>query len=140
MTLTTWLQNHHNIEDNLAGDIREMANKRGNTCISIIIPTHRTGQDRQGDRVEVQKAISAVKQEAACQSSDLLSRLDDLVRQIDFKHNKEGIGLFVSSSILKLIRFPFPVTKKILIGNCFHLHDLLYTENYCVKYYLLDIS
>ena len=139
MAHTTWLQNHAEIYD-VSTDIKDMVKEKGNTCVSIIVPTHRLGQDRQGDKTEIQQAIFAAKQAVQYEHGDFLQSIDKLFGQIDFSRNKEGVGMFVSPRINKLVKFPFPVTKKIVINKFFHLHDLLYIENYRIVYYVLDIS
>ena len=136
---STWLQNHTDIGD-ANSSIEEMVKEKGNTCVSIIVPTHRLGQDRHGDRVEIQRAISAAKHGILSEPGNFLLDLDDLFQHIDFKRNKEGIGIFVSPHIKKLVKFPFPVTKKIVVNKFFHLHDLLYIAYYETAYFLVDIS
>ena len=136
----TWLQDHSKSKDDLASVIKEMLNERGKTCVSIIVHTHRLGQDRQGDRLEIHRAVMAANQAVLNEPGNFLSDIDSLFQQIDFNRNGEGIGIFVSPGVKKLVSFPFPVTKKIVVNNFFHLHDLIYTENYGATYYLLDIS
>jgi hypothetical protein len=136
----TWLQNHTKLQDGIRTIIKEMIKEKGYTCVSIIVPTHRFGQNRIVDLRNVQRAIFAAKQKVQYEYGNLLMRIDDLFSQIDFKKNKEGIGIFVSSHLKQIVKFPFPVTKKIVVNNFFHLHDLLYIENYQTNYYLLDIS
>ena len=121
-------------------DISEMIGEQGKTCVSIIIPTHRTGEGRQGDRIAIQDAIATARKQIPGDSVKLIDALLDLFMGIDYTHNKEGIGFFVSPSVKKLVKFPFPVSKKIVVDQYFDLQDLLYTENYCVEYYVLDIS
>ena len=140
MSHTTRLQSTFDTDNVISSEIKEMVKEKGNTCISIVIPTHRLGQDRQGDSKEIQKAILAAKESVSIQSRDSLFGIEDLVEQIDFNRNKDGIGVFVSPHIKKLVKFPFPVSKKIIVNKLFHLHDLLYLENYSATYYLLDIS
>jgi len=137
---TTWLQDHLELENDLASLIRDMVKERGKTCISIIVPTHRAGQDRQGDRLEVLRATMAVNKEVLNSPGNFLRDIDSLFQQIDFNRNKEGIGIFVSPGIKKLVSFPFPIKKKVIIDKCFQLLDLIYTDNYRTAYYLLDIS
>jgi hypothetical protein len=136
----TSLQNRFEIDTDLSTGIKDMISEKGNTCISVIVPTHHLGQDRQGDRVEIERAISEAKQADLYDSGKLLDSLDELFLQIDYTHNKEGIGLFVSPAIKKLVKFPFPVTKKVVVDKSFRLQELLYVENYNVSYYLLDVS
>ncbi|HET9826583.1 MAG TPA: hypothetical protein VFP87_14685 [Chitinophagaceae bacterium] len=140
MSPTTWLQNDLQIDYNISAHIADMVSETEQPCVSVIVPTHSLGQDRQGDRMELQQAISAAKQLIAPEKTSFLMSIDDLVQQIDFRSNKEGVGIFVSPHIQKLVRFPFPVTKKIVVNRFFHLHDLLYIENYKTAYYVLDIS
>jgi len=140
MSLTKWSNDLHKLEHTLSPDIVDLINEKNDTCVSIIVPTHRTGAERQVDRVEIQKAVAEVKQLPAVQRADLLKRLDDLLLQVDYNHNLEGIGLFVSHYSKKLARFPFPVTRNIRIAPVFDLRDLLYSENYSLPYYLLSLS
>ena len=139
MSQTTWLQNHNTTDDDISADIKDMLKEKGKTCISIIVPTHRLGSDRQGDHLEMERAVLAAKH-AVQYEPKLLEAIDDLVGEIDFNHNKEGVGLFISPNIKKLVQFPFPVTKKIVIAKYFFLQDLIYIQNYREDYYLLDIS
>jgi hypothetical protein len=140
MSYTPRLKNHSTIDDNITSTIKNMIDEKGKTCVSIIVPTHRLGQDRQADHRAVQEAVTAAKQAILNESNDYLSAIDDLFQQIDFTRNKEGIGIFVSPNIRKLVRFPFPVIRKITVDKFFLLHDLLYVENYSTAYYVLDIS
>ena len=140
MSHTTWLHSHLDTDNDVSSEIKDMVKEKGNTCVSIILPTHSLGQDRQADVKEVQRAILVAKQSGLKEKEKILSGIDDLFDQIDFNRNREGIGIFVSSHIKKLVKFPFPVTKKIIVNTLFHLHDLLYLENYGTAYYLLDIS
>ena len=140
MTHTTWLQNPSNAKDGPASIIKSMVNEKGKTCVSIIVPTHRMAPARQGDRLEVQRATMAAKEILSNKPGNFSLDIDSLLGQIDFNKNKEGIGIFVSPRIKKLVSFPFPVTRKIVVDNFFHMHDLIYIDNYQTVYYLLDIS
>lgn len=140
MEHTTWLQNNLGIDDDVRSHIKDMVAERGETCVSIIVPTHRVGQDRQADRLEIERAVAAAKKAVLNKPGDLALAIDSLFQQIDFTRNKEGIGIFVSPHLRQLVKFPFAVTKKIVVNESFDLHDLLYIENYSTVYYLLDIS
>ena len=140
MEHTTWLQNNSGIDDNVTSHIKDMVREKGETCVSIIVPTHRVGQDRQADRLEIERAVAVAKKAVMDRPGDLALAIDSLFQQIDFTRNKEGIGIFVSPHLRQLVRFPFTVTRKIVVEESFDLHDLLYIENYSTVYYLLDIS
>lgn len=139
MSQTTWFQNHSVGTNDTSAAIKDMVNEKG-TCVSIIVPTHRLGPDRQRDRSEIQRAIMTVKRVLLNKAPQFLSDIDSLFQKIDFTKSKEGVGIFVSNHIKKIVNFPFSLTKKIIVNDFFHLQDLIYTENYEIAYYLLDIS
>ena len=136
----TWLQDHSFVKDEFLSTIKEMIREKGNKCVSIIIPTHRFGQRRFEDRKEIQTTVLAAEEAVQYKSANLMMKIDHLCSQIDLNKNKEGIGIYVSRHVQKIIKFPFNVAKKIVVNNFFHLHDLLYVANYNTKYYLIDIS
>ena len=129
----------------LSQDLVALQQEKGNTCISIIIPTHRRNPERRLDRKEIEKVIARAvealgEREPEASRKILLESLDQLAQTIDFNHQTEGIGLYVSSHIKILIHFPFPVEEKLIIGDHFELRDLLYKVNLSKPYLVLQIS
>ncbi len=135
----TWLQNHSMGNDGTSA-LKDMVNERGETCVSIIVPTHRLGQEWKNDRTEILRGVLAADASLGKKSADLSPDIDSLFQQIDFNKKKEGVGIFVSPHVKRLVTFPFPVTRKIVVNKSFHLQDLIYIENYAVTYFLLDLS
>jgi hypothetical protein len=70
----------------------------------------------------------------------MLHAIDTLYNAIDFSHNADGVGLFVSPNYQLLVQFPFPVVEKVLIGDNFEIRDLLYKVNMERPYYVLSLS
>lgn len=126
-------------------DLLALQNAKGNICISIIVPTHRTSPDRRVDKPEVEAAIGKAKQLLQFKNAErdikpLLQSLDDQLKDIDFIHNTEGIGIYISSSVKLLVHFPFPVKEKIMVDDNFEIRDLLYKINYDRPYYVLMLT
>ncbi len=126
-------------------DFAELRKEKNDVCISIIVPTHRISPDRRADEPVLKKAVVQAKQLLKQQySSEIIAplenKLDELLRSIDFLHNKQGLGLFVSSSIQKVVRFPFEVKEQVVVKESFELRDLLFFNNYNSDYYLLEIN
>jgi hypothetical protein len=138
------MQDYFHIHNDLEADIKDLLKEHGLPCITIIVPTHPNGIKFEQDKKELLRAIisaiHATKDIKNFRQSEILNSLSELFRKVDFKKNKMGIGLFVSPGVKKLVSFPFPVRKKILVNEAFDLCDLIYTENYSIKYHLLDIS
>jgi len=139
MIYKTWLQNHPKAA-NSTSLIKDMVNDRGETCISIIVPTHRLALEWKNDRTEILRGQLAANALLRKELVNFSSDIDSLFQQIEFDQKKEGVGIFVSPHVKRLVNFPFPVTKKIRVSKSFHLQDLIYIENYAVSYYLLHLS
>ncbi|MGZ8543654.1 MAG: baeRF3 domain-containing protein [Flavisolibacter sp.] len=133
--------NTHSFDDKPA----TIAKDKGGICVSIIVPTHRTSPERMVDMPEVKKAIDKVKSDLLktyfkTETAPLLQALDNIFGRIDFNHNNEGIGLFVSAHVQELVPFFIPVKKKIMIGRSFDIRDRIDQEYYAQPYLVLQLS
>ncbi len=122
-----------------------LQNEKGNICISVIVPTHRTSPDRRSDQLNTKRAIEKAEQllnmkYTADIVAPLMNKLHALFQSIDFEHNEEGLGLFVSSTIQLRLSFPFRVEEKIVVGDSFEIRDVLYKVNYSDPYYVLLLT
>jgi Bacterial archaeo-eukaryotic release factor family 3 len=122
-----------------------MRQEKGKVCISIVVPTHRLSPERRVDQLEVQKAIDKVRDYMEGKYPDevmepLLARLDELYGTIDFNHQPEGLGLYVSENIKLAVPFPYHVEEKVLVSNKFDARDILYKLNYGNTYFVLVLS
>ena len=129
----------------ISKDLLILQRGRGQICVSIIIPTHRTSPDRRVDKLEVKKAVDKAKQLLQFKHPEkdvesLFQSLDDLLKEIDFIYNTEGLGLYISSDVKLLVHFPFPVKEKIMVDDNFEIRDLLYKINYDQPYYVLMLT
>lgn len=131
-----------NTQDNT---LRILQNEKSDICISIIMPTHRLSPDRRADPAQLQKTLQAVetylqgKYDHAT-ATPLIQAMNELYKQIDFKHVTAGIGLFVSANVKKLVHFFFPVTERVMIAKSFDTRDLLYESYYDTPYIVLSLS
>jgi hypothetical protein len=131
---------------NLSGvNISALRNEKGNICISVIVPTHRLSPQRKSDETELNKSLDKARQLLLSKYPDvdtnaILKRLDELAETIDFAHNLEGLGLYISPALSLLVKFPFPVQERVMVKDSFELRELLYMENYSNLYYVLLLS
>lgn len=134
------------INDKLAGeDLLLLQHEKGNICISIIVPTHRLSSERRVDKLEVERAIDKATQLLYYKYPEqeimpLLKTMDELYKSIDFNHNAEGLGLYISNNVKLLAQFPFPVEEKVMVGDNFEWRDLVYKMDYGETYYVLLLS
>ena len=122
-----------------------MQKEKGKICVSIIVPTHRLSPERRVDKLGVERAIDNARQflqfrYTEPQIKPLLRALDELYQEIDFTHNSDGLGLYVSPNIKFSVQFPFPVEEKVMVEDNFELRDLLYKVNYANPYFVLLLT
>lgn len=133
-------------QDHLTGEELALVQKaQGGICVSIIVPTHRTSPGRRVDRPEVERAVTQAKEYLTDRYSEedvrpLFRSLDDLYDQIDFSHNSDGLGLYVSRVTKQLVHFRFPVKEKIMVSDSFETRDWIYQVYYSRPYYLLLLT
>ena len=126
-------------------ELLNMQKEKGKICISIIVPTHRLSPERRVDKLEVERALDNARQFLQFKYAEpnikpLLQALDELYQDIDFTHNSDGLGLYVSPNIKFSVQFPFPVEEKVMVGDNFELRDLMYKINYAKPYFALLLT
>lgn len=126
-------------------DLLALQKEKGSICVSVIVPTHRLSPERRVDPLEIRRAMEKAKEllrykYSPQQALPLAVKLDELYDEIDFTHNADGLGFFVSPRLKFAARFPFPVEEKVMVGDNFELRDLLYNLNYTNPYLALLLS
>jgi hypothetical protein len=130
----------------LGEEILQLEKASGNVCVTVIIPTHRLSPDRRADRLTLNRAVDQAidqlryKYDAELLARSLSSDLKQLAAEADLIHNYDGLGLYVSTGIKKMIRFPFEVTGKVLVSDRFDLRDLWYKIQLSSTYYVLLVT
>jgi hypothetical protein len=132
--------------ENLRGeDLLALQNEKGSICVSVILPTHPLSPERRVDRPEAEKAIEKARtlllhNYPEPEVRPVMQSLQELLEQVDFDHNANGLGLYVSPAIRKMIRFPFNVEERVVVADRFELREVLYRLYYTSPYYVLIIN
>jgi Bacterial archaeo-eukaryotic release factor family 3 len=133
-------------KDKLLGeDLLTLQKQDGNICISIILPTHRLFSDRKVDKFEMEKAVENATQLLGYKYSlkdtkPLISKLQEMAKSIDYDHNLDGVGLYVSDQVSMMVKFPFAVKEKVIVDDNFEIRDILYKTSLSRPYYALMLS
>ncbi|MFN5182562.1 MAG: hypothetical protein ACK5D5_06015 [Bacteroidota bacterium] len=113
-------------------------------CISIILPTHPKGNERQIDEPALRKAIEfvllQVKQIHPNNFYEIQNKLKIVTEEIDFLRNELGIGVFVSPNFSKWVKFSFPVKEHVIVDSTFRLRELLFQQQLDINYYYLSLN
>lgn len=127
-------------------NIIQLINHQGYPSVSILFPTHRLHHQRYTDAHKLKETLRLVKHELieangrrAFNLTDMLIKVEDALNQIDFNHQKEGVGLYVSPDICELVQFPFSVKERIVINYHFPSRELLYFNQVAPDFNLLAL-
>jgi hypothetical protein len=117
------------------------AQKKGKTCISVIIPL----QNKTSDKIVVEKSLENVgwlleEVYPAGEIRKIIKALHELYAQIEYSTHPLGIGIYITDGFSKLVCFPFEVKGKIHIGESFWIKELLLLNYYATDYYVLEIA
>ena len=104
--------------------LKDLLKAKGETCVSIIIPTHHFSHERRGDKIELKKAVRDAKDELIRhityeQFQAYEAVIEEWVKEVDYTRNLEGLGMFLSPSVKKMVKFPFPVKEKVVVSDSF---------------------
>jgi hypothetical protein len=125
--------------------VKSLQKHRDYPSISILAPTHRSVPANKQDPIKVKnlvrKAIDRVQKEMSKRdAAPLVKQLQELVKQIDFKHTLDGLALFASRDVAKVVTLPFKVKPRAIIDETFATRDLVYAYNRARPYRVLALS
>ncbi len=130
-------------------EFTELMNYRGENCISIYIPTHRSGVEvnEKQDAIMFKNALQKVS--AELQNKGLHSQTIEKLLQPSFElHNNSmfwnnqmnGLAVFLSDDFVKAVQLPFTVKEEVFVNHSFLVNPLLPAVTNKQDFYLLVLS
>jgi hypothetical protein len=130
-------------------EFTELINYQGSNCISIYIPTHRSGVEvnEKQDAIIFKNALQAVNTEL--QKKDLSSQeIETLLapgfelynNEIFWNNQLDGLAVFLADGFSKTIQLPFSVNEENYLNSAFYISPLLPAITNKEEFYLLVLS
>lgn len=125
--------------------LKELKDIISESCVTIILNTHRTSPDNKMDSLALRNLIKEVEErlfadEKKRDAKHLVERLKDLESQIDHSHNLESLVLFVNEDVAEYTRLPIAVENRVVIDHTFATRDLVRALHFEANYYVLVLS
>jgi hypothetical protein len=130
-------------------EFTELANYKGEPCISIYIPSHRSGVEvnEKQDTIVFKNALQYVHTQLQAKGvdsetiTDLLKPCYDLYKnEIFWNSQLDGLAVFLSKGFFKAIQLPFSVKEEVYINSSFFVSPLLPLITNTEEFYLLALS
>lgn len=117
----------------------------GYPALTITLPTHRTSPDNRQDPIRVKNLVTEaterlVQECGRREIEPLLSRLDTLANEIDYRHALDGLVLLASKEQAEKFYLPFTLPERIVVGDTFFTRDLVFALNRTPRYWVLVLS
>jgi hypothetical protein len=125
--------------------LKELKDIISESCVTIILNTHRTKPDNQKDALNLKNLIKEAESrlltdESKRDAKHLIERLNALAGKIDHNYNLESLILFVNEDIAEYTRLPIAVKDRVVIDHTFATRDLVRALHFETNYYVLVLS
>lgn len=127
-------------------DLKELIEER-DQCVSIFMPTHRMGPETRQDPIRLKNALTEAEkklQDMGSKSSEAKAFLEPayrlLGRQDFWKHQGDGLAIFLSPNLFRRYRLPVPFDELLVVARRFHVKPLLALFAADGLFYILTLS
>jgi Bacterial archaeo-eukaryotic release factor family 7 len=130
------------------GSLQALMERQTGPCISLYMPTDRTGVNRQQDKLRIRRLIREIEslltdQEHlhAAQVKDVLAPIRALLEDEQFwLHTSDGLTIFCSPEVFHAYHLPTRFNEQVVVGDHFYLKPLLPLLTNDGRFYLLALS
>lgn len=113
-------------------DLIALTGEHAEPCISVFMPTHRTGPGIQQDPLRLKNLLLEAAEQLrpgrlrSPEVRRLLQPAQDLVRQrLFWQHQADGLALFISPGWIRSYRLPLALPELVVVADRFHIKPLL---------------
>jgi len=126
-------------------EVQQLQSLSDPLSLSILMPTYRAYPDNQRDPIRLKNLVTEatnrlVTQYGKREVEPLLTRLETLTAEIDFRKTLDGLVLYVSPNFSRQYILPFSVKERVNLGETFATRDLVFALNRSPRYWTLVLS
>jgi hypothetical protein len=128
-------------------ELEQLMRKEQQWCVSIYMPTHRTGMDAQQDPIRLRNLLRDVEQRLSARDvstrdvQELLEPASKFLQDSNFwQHQSNGLAIFLSSNRVRRYRLPLNFEELVVVEDHFHIKPLLPLFTGDGQFYILALS
>ncbi|WP_182868026.1 baeRF3 domain-containing protein [Stieleria mannarensis] len=125
------------------GDLKELAETSAHPCVSIVMPTHRSGPETQQNAIRFKNLFSEAKQKLqdAGQDCSILEPIESLSTNFDYwQHQDEGLAIFLTPDRCRIFRVNRTVPASVFVADALLLSPLLPQGNVNERQLVLSLT
>jgi hypothetical protein len=128
-------------------DLKELIKKRNETCVSIYIPTHIKGAEREQDPIRLKnnlKKAELLLKERKCKDDEIDLILKPARRLLDdlkfWQHQSNGLALFLTKNENYIYRLPYEFEEMTVVYPGFNIKQLIPVLSGDENFYILSLD
>jgi hypothetical protein len=128
-------------------DLKVLLDKQGGLCISIFMPTYRTGMEIQQNQIRFKNLIRNTEDKLLASNvrpREIKTFLEDaqaLTNNVTFwRHQSDGLAIFVTTGFFRSYCLPIHFEEMIFVTDRFHIKPLLPLLRGDEHFYILALS
>jgi hypothetical protein len=128
-------------------ELEQLMRKEQQWCVSIYLPTHRTGTDAQQDPLRLRNLLRGAENRLSDQGvgrrdvHKMLEPASKLLQEPYFwQHQSDGLAVFLSTNGVRRYRLPLNFEELVVVDDHFHITPLLPLFTGDGQFYILALS
>jgi hypothetical protein len=128
-------------------DVQRLSAVENAWCVSIFLPTHRTGTQMQQDPIRLKNLLREAEDQLRAagvrqpDATSLLEPVEALFSDRDFwQHQSDGLAVFASEGQFERFRVPLPLEQLVIVAPRFQLKPLFPLLTGDGHFYILALS
>ena len=128
-------------------ELEQLMRKEQQQCVSIYMPTHRTGTEAQQDPIRLKNLLGEAEKHLSEQGlgtravQKMLEPASMLLQDPNFwQHQRDGLAIFLSSNRIRRYRLPLNFEELVVVTDHFHINPLLPLFTGDGQFYILALS
>lgn len=128
-------------------ELEQLMRKEQPSCVSLYMPTHRTGTDAQQDPIRLRNLLGKAEKLLSDQGvstrnvQKMLEPARLLLQDSTFwQHQSDGLAIFLFSDTIRRYRLPLNFEELVIVTDHFHIKPLLPLFTGDGQFYILALS
>jgi len=128
-------------------DLKVLLKKPKGLCVSIYMPTYRTGRETQQNSIRFKNLLKEAEkhlQAAGIHASEVQKMLEPgkklLPDELFWSNQSDGLAVFISSDTFRYYRLPFGFEELVVVTDRFHIKPLLPLFSQEGRFHILALS
>jgi len=128
-------------------ELEQLMHKEQQWCVSIYMPTHRTGREAQQDPIRLKNLLGEAEKRLSARgvsTRDVQKMLEPASKFLQdsyfWQHQSDGLAIFLSSNRVRRYRLPLNFEEFVAVMDHFHIKPLLPLFTGDGQFYILALS